>query len=73
MEIHRTEAYFAKPAAGHAYKLESSLDGKNWLPYGGHEDVILQSPHIDAKTAVVRYLRITVLKGTPGLWEFRVY
>ena len=25
--IHRTEAYFVKPAAGHAYRLEWSLDG----------------------------------------------
>lgn len=73
VEIRRTEAYFVKPTAGHAYKLESSLDGKTWQPYGGHEDVILQSPHVDKKAALVRYLRLTVLKGTPGLWEFRVY
>jgi beta-xylosidase len=72
-EIRRTEAYFVKPTAGHAYRLESSLDGKNWLPYGGHENVMLQSPHTDTKAALVRYLRLTILKGTPGLWEFRVY
>jgi len=72
-DIKRTEAYFVKPAAGHAYKLEASLDGKTWQPYGGHEDVILRSPHVDAKPARVRYLRLTFLKGMPGLWEFRVY
>jgi beta-xylosidase len=72
-EIKRTEAYFVKPTAGHAYKLESSLDGETWQPYGGHEDIILQSPHTDTKTARARYLRLTILKGTPGLWEFRVY
>ncbi|PTY03111.1 glycosyl hydrolase family 43 [Verrucomicrobia bacterium LW23] len=71
--ITRTEAYFVKPAAGHAYKLEWSLDGATWQPYGGHEDVILRSPHRDAKAVTARYLRLTVLKGTPGLWEFRVY
>ncbi len=72
-DIVGTEAYFVKPAAGHAYKLESSLDGRTWAPYGGHDEVILRSPHVDLKPAHVRYLRLTILKGEPGLWEFRVY
>lgn len=71
--IKRTEAYFVQPTAGHAYRLEVSLDGKTWQPYGGHAEVILQSPHTDTRPARVRYLRLTILKGTPGLWEFRVY
>ena len=62
-----------KPAAGHAYKLESSLDGKTWAAYGGHADVALRSPHVDLKRARARYLRVTILAGEPGLWEFRVY
>jgi hypothetical protein len=72
-DITRTTAYFVKPAAGHAYKLESSLDGETWAPYGGHAEVVLRSPHADEKRARVRYLRLTILKGEPGLWEFRVY
>lgn len=72
-DIVGTEAYFVKPAAGHAYKLESSIDGKTWSPYGGHEDVALRSPHVDRKPTHLRYLRLTILKGEPGLWEFRVY
>ena len=72
-DIVGTEAYFVKPAAGHAYKLESSLDGMIWSPYGGHADVVLRSPHVDLKPARVRYLRLTILRGEPGLWEFRVY
>ena len=72
-KIKRTEAYFVKPTAGHAYKLESSLDGKTWQPYGGHDAVMLQSPHTDTKSVRARYLRLTILSGTPGLWEFRVY
>lgn len=72
-DIVGTEAYFVKPAAGHAYKSESSLDGKTWMPYGGHADVALRSPHVDQKPARVRYLRLTILEGEPGLWEFRVY
>jgi hypothetical protein len=35
-DIRRTEAYFVKPTAGHAYHLEWSLDGSAWQPYGGH-------------------------------------
>jgi hypothetical protein len=72
-DIHRTEAFFVKPAAGHAYRLESSLDGRSWQPYGGHEEMAIRSPHIDTKSVRTRYLRLTVLQGTPGLWEFKVY
>jgi hypothetical protein len=72
-DIVSTEAYFVKPAAGHAYKLESSLDGQSWEPYGGHAEVALRSPHVDHKPARVRYLRLTILAGEPGLWEFRVH
>jgi len=72
-DITRTEAYFVKPAGGHAYKLESSLDGQTWESYGGHTDVVLRSPHTDKKAVRARYLRLTILQGEPGLWEFRVY
>lgn len=72
-DINRTEAYFVQPTEGHAYKLEFSLDGETWEPYGGHDDVIVQSPHTDKKSVRARYLKLTILKGTPGLWEFRVY
>ena len=72
-DIHRTEAYFTTPTAGHAYRLEWSLDGTTWQPYGGHEDVIRRSPHRDEKSVRARYLKLTILKGAPGLWEFRVH
>ena len=72
-DITGTEACFVKPAAGHAYKLETSLDGKTWSPYGGHDEPAMRSPHVDTKPARARHLRLTILKGEPGLWEFRVY
>ena len=72
-DIRRTEAYFVKPAAGHAYRLEWSLDGQVWQPYGGHEDVILRSPHRDEKPVRARHLKLTILRGEPGLWEFQVH
>ncbi|MBN1516723.1 family 43 glycosylhydrolase [Candidatus Sumerlaeota bacterium] len=72
-DISHTELYFVRPTAGHAYRLEHSLDGEAWEPYGGHEDVILQSPHVDEKSARARYLKVSILKGIPGIWDFRVY
>lgn len=73
LQIRRTEAYFVKPAAGHAYRLEWSLDGQTWQLYGGHDDVIRRSPHGDEKPVQARYLKLTILEGEPGLWELRVY
>jgi hypothetical protein len=71
--LKRSDAYFAQPTAGHAYKLEYSADGKTWKPCGGHADVRFQSPHTDNLTLKARFLRITFLKGTAGLWEWKVY
>ena len=39
--IHRSEIYFVRPTAGHAYVLEGSTDGKHWETCGGHEDATL--------------------------------
>ena len=72
-EIHRTELYFVAPTAGHAYRLEYSLDGKTWQRYGGHEEARIQSPHTDLRSVRARYLKVSILRVTPGLWEFRVY
>ena len=72
-DIVGTEAYFVQPTHGHAYKIESSLDGKTWRPYAEHTDVRIQSPHQDKRSVRARYLRLTILQGTPGVWEFRVY
>ncbi len=72
-DIERTELYFVKPTVGHAYRLESSVDGRNWKPCGGHADIQVRSPHTDSRIGHARYLKLTLLQGTPGLWEFRVY
>jgi hypothetical protein len=71
--VRRTEAYFVKPAAGQAYRIEWSLDAQRWNLFGEHNDVVLCSPHGDEKSVQTRYLKLTILKGEPGLWEFRVY
>jgi len=72
-DIRRTELYFVKPTAGHAYRLDFSNDGEKWQLYGGHAELRVQSPHTDAGSVRARYLRLTILDGVPGLWEFRVY
>jgi Beta-xylosidase len=72
-QLKRSDAYFVQPTAGHAYKLEYSADGKTWKACGGHVDVRFQSPHTDNLTLKTRFLRITFLKGTVGLWEWKVY
>jgi hypothetical protein len=71
--IKRTELYFDTPTKGHAYVMESSLDGKDWKRAGGHDDIRIQSPHTDRQIGSARYLRVQILRGSPGLWEFRVY
>ncbi len=72
-KIKKVENYFVKPTAGHAYVLEGSLDGKNWVRCGGHEALAVQSPHIDKPNQKFLYLRLRFLKGTTGLWEMKIY
>jgi hypothetical protein len=71
--IKRSEVYFVRPTAGHAYLLEYSTDDKTWKSCGGHPDVVMQSPHIDKLNITARYLRIKILKGINGIWEWHIY
>lgn len=72
-KINKLNAYFVKPTAGHAYKLEYSTNGKTWKRCGGHPDVQIQSPHTDTFAVTARYFRLTFIKGVPGLWEVKLY
>jgi hypothetical protein len=72
-KVARTELDFVRPTTGHAYRLESSVDGKTWKVCGGHDDLKVQSPHVDRNIGDARYLKLTILQGEPGLWEFRAY
>jgi len=71
--IKRSEAYFVRPMAGHAYLLEYSNDGATWTPCGGHSDSRMQSPHTDELNIKARYLRIKITAGVKGLWEWLIY
>jgi hypothetical protein len=72
-KVNRFDTYFVMPTAGHAYQLDYSTDGKTWTHCGGHTDVQIQSPHMDLLTITAQYLRVTFIKGMPGIWEVVVY
>jgi len=71
--IKRSEVYFVRPTAGHAYVLEYSANGKIWKPCGGHPQVVIQSPHLDNLNIKARYLRVKILSGVNGVWEWGIY
>lgn len=71
--VKRSEAYFVRPTAGHAYLLEYSNDGASWTTCGGHNDIVMQSPHTDNLNIKARYLRIKITKGIKGIWEWNIY
>lgn len=72
-KITQSKVYFVQPTAGHAYKLEGSVDGKQWESCGGHDDLQMKSPHTDFVKSAYRYLRIKITQGNPGVWEWNVY
>lgn len=72
-KIKRSEVYFVRPTAGHAYVLEYSVDGKIWTPCGGSTEITIQSPHKDNVNIKARYLRMEILSGVNGIWEWHIY
>jgi hypothetical protein len=72
-KIKRSQLYFVRPTAGHAYVLEYSSDNKNWIKCGGHLEERLQSPHTDDLKISARYLRVRIIKGVKGIWEWNIY
>lgn len=71
--VHRNEIYFVRPTAGHTYLIEYSSDAKVWKICGGSEDSNIRSPYTDQFDIKCRYLRIKILKGIAGIWEWNVY
>lgn len=71
--VNRSEVYFVRPTAGHAYVLEYSINGKTWKPCGGRQQVIIESPHTDKLNIKARYVRVKILSGVNGIWEWHIY
>lgn len=64
-KVRRSEIYFVRPTAGHAYVIEASIDGKVWQEFAVHQDRKMCSPHTDVLNKRFRYLRIKILKESP--------
>ena len=70
--IERSDLYFIRPTSPHKYILETSLDGESWTRHDMDTEGI-RSPHSNWFDSPVRYLKVTILEGEPGLWEWKVY
>ncbi len=70
--IKQCEMFFVFPAYGHSWILEKSDNGTDWNKVDEDMGKSVKSPHISDKKIKTRYLRLTILQGEPGLWEFKV-
>jgi hypothetical protein len=68
-EIDHCEMFFVLPAFGHAWVLEKSLNCEEWEVCGKQSEVAIKSPHLADHIGRARFLRLTITKGVPGLWE----
>jgi beta-xylosidase len=73
LRVEECKIAFVHPTEGHAWRLESSLDGKNWTPCAVQQSVKACSPHIAKVGESVRYLRLTIESGAKGVWRFDIY
>lgn len=57
-----TEIYFESPTLVYSYKLETSLDGRQWELYADHSrDDVMEAPKVDRKAVTARHVRLTIL------------
>ena len=71
--VESSALYFVRPTATHRYKLATSLDGEKWTDVDVCDDGSIKSPHIDYLNRDLRYLKVTILEGEPGMWEWKIY
>jgi hypothetical protein len=71
--INRCEMFFVLPAFGHSWVLEKSMDGSDWVKCDGQDEVAVKSPHIAGGIGEARFIRLKIINGEPGLWEFKIY
>lgn len=72
-KLDRCELFFAHPTLGHAFIIEKSLDGKNWLTAMEEKERAIRSPHIAKEIGETRFLRVRIQEGTPAIWEVKLY
>jgi hypothetical protein len=72
--ISRTEVYFEFPTKVYAYKIEYSTDNSNWYIYADKSNSLVSgSPIMDKKQVETRYIRLTITKGEPSVWKFKIF
>ncbi len=72
-KVNKASLAFVHPVYGHAFKLEKSIDGIRWEEVFVQETQGVQTPHWIERIGKARYLKVTILKGHPGIWEMKVY
>lgn len=65
--------YFTKPTEGHTWRLEKSVDGKHWQVCAEEKKLQAWSPHVAKGIGEARYLRLHILRGDAGMWEWKIY
>lgn len=71
--IGECQFFFTQPTEGHAWRLEKSADGKHWQTCAEEKSLQVRSPHVATGIGEARYLRLHILQGDAGLWEWKIY
>ncbi|MFT3737771.1 MAG: family 43 glycosylhydrolase [Breznakibacter sp.] len=71
--VSQCEMAFTLPTYGHTWMIEKSNDGKRWKVCARQDDMKICSPHVANGIGKARYLKLTIMQGEPGLWEFKIY
>lgn len=72
-QIDELKIFFTQPSFGHNWKLEGSLDGQAWWPIAEETTKPCRSPHVAKVARAVRYLRLNITAGDPGVWEVKAF
>lgn len=72
-KVKTLELYFLKSTLGHSFKIEKSEDGQKWETVNIPESQEIRSPEVINKIGKTRFLKLTILSGSPGVWELKVY
>ena len=70
--VEKSNIFFVRPTESHSYQLEVSEDGKNWKTICRYTDKLPQSPMTDYVGCNCRYLRVHIMEGVAGIWEWAI-
>mgnify|MGYP002284878098 CR=1 FL=1 len=65
--VNECQFYFTRPTEGHTWRLEKSMDGKNWRTCAEQAKVEVRSPHLAKEIGEARYLRLHIRTWHPAL------